>query len=144
MCILQREANTDVLAKRLRDTGRMSKLVVQGLGKTVTTIALLVSNHVEPEREWGRVQVDLNAPKRKRLKWENKPLFSGASTPDAKDSGEQSNATGVSGASGCAREQQEGLGTESDPAPPATDADTEKTVRFYMLHSCSCSCPFSS
>ena len=35
----------------------------------MTTIALLVSNHVEPDKQWGRVEVDINAPKRKRLKW---------------------------------------------------------------------------
>lgn len=52
---------------------------VQGLGKTVSTIALLVSNHVEPVKPWGRVQVDLNQPKPpKRLKWDPP---SGAATP---------------------------------------------------------------
>jgi hypothetical protein len=43
---------------------------LQGLGKTVTTIALLVSNKVESDRGWKRVEVDLGAsnswPKRRK------------------------------------------------------------------------------
>jgi SNF2-related domain len=39
---------------------------LQGLGKTVTTIALLVCNKAEPDRSWRRVQVDLDGKARKR------------------------------------------------------------------------------
>jgi hypothetical protein len=42
---------------------------VQGLGKTITTIALLVSNQFEPTRAWERVKVDLHHERPKRLKW---------------------------------------------------------------------------
>lgn len=112
-------------------TCRGSLVVVQGLGKTVTTIALLVSNNVEPDREWGRVQVDLNAPKRKRLKWEQqKPDRNGVPAYGAMP-GEPGHAVGASG-SGGAREQQEGLGVKpSDSMQAVMDADAQKMVRFY-------------
>jgi hypothetical protein len=67
---------------------------MQGLGKTVTTIALLVSNHVEPQREWSRVQVDLTAPKHKRLKWEKPTATDNVRTPDANSTDEQENNAG--------------------------------------------------
>lgn len=101
---------------------------MQGLGKTVTTIALLVSNHVEPEREWGRVTADLSAPKRKRIKWgQHKPAAEEAPATPATESGIQPTAGDRSGTGLAAKESQgAGAGSEPEaaqaPASPATDA----------------------
>ena len=42
--------------------------MLQGLGKTVTTIALLLSNKVEPDRSWQRVKVELGGKRQKQKK----------------------------------------------------------------------------
>lgn len=95
---------------------------MQGLGKTVTTIALLVSNHVEPEREWGRVKVELDAPKRKRLKWEpQNPATNGASTSGVKESEAEPNTVDRSG-TGSTKELQHCMGFESEAAQPEAEA----------------------
>lgn len=100
---------------------------MQGLGKTVTIIGLLVSNRVEPEREWGRVKVDLNAPKRKRLKWENhKAPLDKPSTPDA--NGCDANCNAADGIESAITRDLEGLQDEASPAQPVMQTDTPKKV----------------
>lgn len=59
----------------------------------MTTIALLVSNHVEPDKEWGRVEVDINAPKRKRLKWTPATIFNALES--GTDDGDQQQDSGA-------------------------------------------------
>ena len=91
--------------------------IAQGLGKTVTVIALLVSNKVEPDRKWQRVSVDFSAAKsRKRPR----TLF-GAKPGDAVASTSQSTAGAGAGASAATSDAK---AAAAAPGAGATEAAT--------------------
>jgi hypothetical protein len=101
--------------------------MMQGLGKTVTTIALLVSNRVDHKKLRSRGESDSgNPPKLKRLKWEEHMPMHGTSMAEANGASKKDDTAGAS-ARKLTAAHNEVLNT-AKPMNHITDSDSEQLV----------------